>query len=46
MTLRVRLKYLGNLAAALVFMFGILTGMAGDFLALMLFRFAARRGLL
>ena len=39
-TLRERLKYLGNLAAALVFMIGLLAGIVGGFLALILFRLA------
>ena len=39
-TLRVRLKNLGNGFLALVFMLCILAGLAGGFLALMIFRLA------
>ena len=39
-TSRVRLKYLGQVFLALVFMIGTLAGMAGGFLALLAFRFA------
>ena len=39
-TLTVRLKYLGGLAGALVLMIGTLAGLAGGFLALMVFRLA------
>ena len=39
-TLRVRLKYLGNLAGALVLMIGLLAGIADSFLALIMFRLA------
>ena len=39
-TLRVRLKNLGNGFIALVFMIGTLAGLAGGFLALMIFRLA------
>ena len=35
-----RLKYLGGLAGALVLMIGTLAGLAGGFLALMVFRLA------
>ena len=37
-TLKVRLKYLGRGFLALVFMIGTLAGLAGGFLALMVFR--------
>ena len=39
-TSRVRLKYLGRGFLALVFMIGILAGLAGGFLALLVFRAA------
>ena len=39
-TLRVRLKYLGQGFIALVFMIGTLAGLAGGFLAVMMFRLA------
>ena len=39
-TLRVRLKYLGRGFLALVFMIGTLAGLAGGFLALLVFRLA------
>ena len=39
-TLRVRLKYLGNLAGVLILLIGTLAGLAGGFLALLLFRLA------
>ena len=39
-TLRVRLKYLARDFLALVFMIGTLAGLAGGFLALLVFRLA------
>ena len=40
-TLRVRLKYLGRGFLALVFMIGTLAGLAGGFVAVLVFRLAA-----